>query len=77
MDQAHYSWLLSRDLTNLSFALTLISAGLGLALEVGFLPWVILVTAQALLYIVLSRVAASRGVRFVTTVFAEASAFAD
>ena len=77
VDQVHYSWLLSRDLTNLSFALTLISAGLGLALEVGFLPWVILVAVQALLYIALSRVAASRGVRFVTTVLAEASASAD
>ena len=77
VDYAHYSWLLSRDLTNLSFALMLISAGLGLALGAGLLPWVILVAAQALLYIVLSRVAASRGVRFVTTVLAEASVAAD
>ena len=77
VDHAHYSWLLSRDLTNVSFALVLISAGLGLALGVGLLPWIILVAAQALLYIVLSRVAAIRGVRFVTTVLAEASVAAD
>ena len=77
MDHAHYSWLLGRDLANLSFSLALISAGLGLAFGVGFMPWVILVAAQTLVYIVLSRTAVSRGVRFVTTVLAEASVAAD
>ena len=77
VDHAHFSWLLSRDLTNLSFALALISAGLGLTLRVALLRWIILVAAQALLYIVLSRVASIRGVRFVTTVLAEASVAAD
>ena len=77
VDQAHYSWLLSRDLTNLSFALTLITVVSGLALEIGFLRWTILVTAQAVLYVVLSWVAARQGVQFVTTVLAEAAASAD
>ena len=72
--EAHFGWLLTRDLTNLSFALTLVSAGLGLVFGIGVLQWTMLVAAQFLLYIVLSQVAANKGVRFVTTVLAEASA---
>ena len=77
VDHAHYSWLLCRDLTGLSFSLILVSAGLGLAFGAGPLPWITLVAVQALLYVVLSRVAAIKGIRFVTTVLAEASASAD
>lgn len=77
VDHAHYSWLLCRDLTGLSFSLIFISVGLGWAFGGGTLPWITLVAVQALLYVVLSRVAAIKGVRFVTTVLAEASASAD
>ena len=34
VDEAHYAWLLARDLTNLSFALTVVSAVLGLTFEI-------------------------------------------
>ena len=74
VDEAHYAWLLGRDLTNLSFALLITSAGLAGALQVGGWGWIVLVSAQGLLYIVLSQVAANKGIRFVTTVLAEAVA---
>ena len=73
VDEAHYAWLLARDLTNLSFALLIVSVGLGGALRVGGWEWIV-VSAQGLLYIVLSQVAANKGIRFVTTVLAEAAA---
>ena len=50
------------------------SAGLAGALQVGGWGWIVLVSAQGLLYIVLSQVAANKGIRFVTTVLAEAVA---
>ena len=74
VDEAHYAWLLGRDLTNLSFTLLIASAGLAGALQVGGWGWIVLVSAQGLLYIVLSQVAANKGIRFVTTVLAEAVA---
>lgn len=73
VDEAHYAWLLTRDLTNLSFALTIVSAMLGMMFEIGMIPWAILVGLLVLLYIVLSQVAANKGVRFVSTVLAEAA----
>ena len=73
VDEAHYAWLLARDLTNLSFALAIVSAGLGIGLGVAPLWVLAVVAAQALLYIALSRVATNKAVRFVTTVLAEAS----
>lgn len=76
VDEAHYAWLLTRDLTNLSFALMIVSAGLAAGLGVGAWEWIVLLTAQGLLYIVLSQVAANMGIRFVTTVLAEAGASA-
>ena len=72
VDEAHYAWLLTRDLTNLSFALLIVSVGLAVALRVGGWDWIVLVSAQALLYVVLRQVAANKGIRFVTTVLAEA-----
>ena len=74
VDEAHYAWLLARDLTNLSFALWIVSAGLAGAFQVGGWEWIVLVSAQGFLYIVLSQVAANKGIRFVTTVLAEAVA---
>lgn len=74
VDEAHYASLLTRDLTNLSFALTLVCAALGLVFEIGLIPWAILVGLLVLLFIVLSQVAVNKGVRFVTTVMAEAAA---
>ena len=74
LTEGHYAWLLGRDLTNLSFALLIASAGLAGALQVGGWGWIVLVSAQGLLYIVLSQVAANKGIRFVTTVLAEAVA---
>lgn len=76
VDEAHYAWLLTRDLTNLSFALVIVSAGLAAGLRVSGWEWIVLVTVQGLLYIVLSRVAANNGTRLVTTVLAEAGASA-
>lgn len=74
VDEAHYAWLLTRDLTNLSLALLIVSAGLAGTLRVGGWEWIVLVGAQGLLYVLLSRVAANKGIRFVTTVLAEAAA---
>ena len=74
VDEAHYSWLLARDLTNLSFALLIVSAALAGSLRVGGWEWIALVSTQGLLYVVLSQVAANKGLRFVTTVLAEAAA---
>ena len=76
VDEAHYAWLLTRDLTNLSFALVIVSVGLAAFLRVSEWEWIVLVTAQGLLYVVLSQVAANKGIRFVTTVLAEAGASA-
>lgn len=73
VDGAHYAWLLTRDLTNLSFALALVGAALGLVFEIRLIPWTVLVGSLLLLFIVLSHVAANKGVRFVTTVMAEAA----
>jgi len=75
--EAHRSSLLTRDLTNLSFALTLIGAIAGAVLRIGVLPWVVLVAALVLQFVVLSLVAANKGRRFVTTVLAEASVDTD
>ena len=72
VDEAHYAWLLTRDLANLSCGLLVVSAGLGAALQIGGWEWIALVTGQGLLYVVLSQVAANKGIRFVTTVLAEA-----
>ena len=74
VDEAHYAWLLARDLTNLSFALLIVSAGLAGALRVGGWEWIVLVSGQGFLYLVLRQVAANKGIRFVTTVLAEAAA---
>ena len=73
VDEAHYAWLLTRDLTNLSFTLTMFSAVLGMVFEIGMIPWAILVSLLVLLYIALSQVAANKGVKFVATVLAEAA----
>ena len=73
VDQAHYTWLLTRDLTNFSFTLTIVSSVLGIVFGIGLISWAVLVGLLALLYIVLSQVAADKGVRFVTTVLAEAA----
>ncbi len=61
VDEAHYSWLLACDLTNLSFALQIMSAGLAATLRFGGWECIVLVSTQALLYAVLSRVAAIKG----------------
>ena len=74
VDEAHYAWLLARDLTNLSFALWIVNAVLAGALRVGVWEWIGLAITLGLLYVVLSQVAANKGIRFVTTVLAEASA---
>lgn len=74
VDEAHYSWLLACDLTNLSFALLIVSAGLAGTLRFSGWEWIVLVSTQGLLYAVLSRFAANKGIRFVTTVLAEAAA---
>ena len=73
VDEAHYAWLLARDLTNLSFALLIVNAGLAGALRVGGWEWIALVSTLGLLYVVMSQVAANKGIRFVTTVLAEAA----
>ena len=72
--EAHYAWLLARDLTSLSFALLIVSAALACGLRVGGWEWIVLVSIQGSLYVVLSQVAANKGIRFVTTVLAEAAA---
>lgn len=74
VDEAHYAWLLARDLTNLSFALFIVNAGLAGALRVGGWEWIALVGTLGFLYVVMSQVAANKGIRFVTTVLAEAAA---
>jgi hypothetical protein len=74
VDEAHYTSLLTRDLTSLSFGLLVVSAALAVFFRVGGWQWVVLVSAQALLYLALSQVAKNKGIRFVTTVLAEASA---
>ena len=76
VDEAHYASLLTRDLTSLSFALLVVSAGLSAFFRVGGWEWIVLVSAQALLCLALSQVAKNKGIRFVTTVLAEASASA-
>ena len=77
VSQAHRTSLLTRDLASLSFALVPLGAILGAALRVGILPWAVLVTVLALQFIVLRKVAANSGRRFVTTVLAEAAAAID
>ncbi len=74
VDEAHYSWLLARDLTNLSFALLIMSAGLAATLRFGGWEGIILLSTQGLLFLVLSQVAANKRIRFVTTLLAEAAA---
>ena len=74
VDEVHYSWLLMRDLTNLSFGLWIVNAAITGVLRVGWSEWILLVVAQGLLYVVLSQIAANKGIRFVTTVLAEAAA---
>lgn len=73
VDEAHYAWLFARDLTSLSFALLIVTLGLAGMLQVSGWEWIVLVGAQGLLYVVLSQVAANKGIRFVTTVLAEAA----
>lgn len=73
VDEAHHAWLLTRDLTNLSFALVIVSVGLAAFLGISGWESIVLVCAQGLLYVVLSLVAANKGIRFVTTVLAEAA----
>ena len=74
VDEAHYSWLLARDLTSLSFFLLIVNAALAGALHVGGWKWLALVCAHGILYVAMSQVAANKGIRFVTTVLAEAAA---
>ncbi len=76
VDEAHYAWLLARDLTNLTVAILIVSAGLAGVFRVGGWEWIVLVSSLGLLYVVLSQVAANKGIRFVTTVLAEAGASA-
>jgi hypothetical protein len=76
VEEAHYAALLTRDLTSLGFALLLVSAALAAYCRVGRREWVLLVSALVLLYVALSQVAKNKGIRFVTTVLAEASASA-
>ena len=73
VDEAHTTGC-SRESTNLSFALVIVTAGLAAALRFGGLQYIVLVSTQSLLYAVLSRVAASEGIRFVTTMLAGAAA---
>ena len=74
VDEAHYAWLLTRDLTNLSFGLVIVSVGLAAALRVHGWDSLVLVSCQGLLYVFLRQVAANKGIRYVTTVLAEAGA---
>ncbi len=73
VDEAHYAWLRARDLTNLSFNLLIVTFVLPTAIRAGWREWTVVVGVLALLYILLSRVAANKGCRFVTTVLAEAA----
>lgn len=73
VDEAHYAWLLARDLTNLSFSLLIVTLGLAGTFWVSGWEWIVLIGVQGLLYVVLSQVAANKGIRFVTTVLAEAA----
>ena len=73
VDEAHYAWLLARDLTSLSFILLIISAGLTAAVRVGGWEWVVMFGTQVALYVAMRQVAANKGTRFVTTVLAEAT----
>ena len=77
VSQAHRTSLLTRDLASLSFALAPLGAILGAALRVRMLPWAILVTVLTVQFLVLRKVAANSGRRFVTTVLAEAAASGD
>ena len=77
VSQAHRSSLLTRDLASLSVALVPLGAILGATLRVGMLPWAVLVAVLAVQYLVLRKVAANNGRRFVTTVLAEAAASTD
>ncbi len=74
VDEAHYAWLLMRDLTNLSVGLVSVSVGLAAAFRVVGWDLLILVSGQGLLYVLLRQVAANKGIRYVTTVLAEAGA---
>ena len=77
VSQAHRSSLLTRDLASLSVALVPLGAILGATLRVGMLPWAVLVAVLGVQYLVLRKVAANNGRRFVTTVLAEAAASTD
>ncbi len=71
VDEAHYAWLLARDLTSLSFTLLILTSVLATVTLAGWWKSTVVVGALALLYILLSQVAANKGIRFVTTVLAE------
>ena len=77
VSQAHRASLLTRDLATLSLSLIPLGAIFAAVLRVGTVPWVVLVGVLTLQFIVLRRVAANNGRRFVTTVLAEATASAD
>ena len=66
--------MIARGRRNLSFALLIMSAGLAATLRFGGLEGIILLSSQGLRFLVLSQVAANKGIRFVTTVLAEAAA---
>ncbi|MBT8396746.1 MAG: hypothetical protein KJN92_07260, partial [Gemmatimonadetes bacterium] len=76
VDEAHYAWLLTRDLTSLSFALLIVSGALSVFFRFVSWEWILLVSVQCLLYLALSQVAKNKGIRFVTSVLAEAGASA-
>ena len=77
VSQAHRSSLLTRDLASLSVALIPLAAILGTALRIGVFSWATLAAVLVVQYLVLRKVAANNGRRFVTTVLAEAAASTD
>lgn len=77
VDEAHYAWLRTRDLTSLSFVLLPVSAVLALWLGAGEIKCLIVLGVQGLCYVFMRNIAADKGIRYVTTVLAETAASVD
>ena len=71
VDGAHKDWLLTRDITALSFLILLTFGIMSLILLRPFLSSAIYVAALSLQYVVVRAAASNYGVRFVTNVLAE------